>query len=73
MRFSFMWNGIIHLEDGSQWRLSDPGRRADVVWWQSGEAITVERHRGALVLHNPVRGESVPIQAANERVLELAA
>lgn len=73
LRFSFMWDGVIHLADGSQWRVPDPARRADVIWWQSGEPIAIARFRGALVLRNPLRGETVPIQSANERMLELAA
>lgn len=28
--FRFIWNGLIHLADGSQWLLADPAREDDV-------------------------------------------
>lgn len=68
-----MWDGLIHLEDGSQWRLDDPARRHDVTWWLSGEAVELGRKRGALVLRNLERDEAVPIVEAGEGMLELAA
>jgi hypothetical protein len=71
--FSFMWDGLIHLNDGSQWRLADPDRKHDVTWWQNGETVDLERYRGSLVLHNLERHEDVPIVAAMELRLELAA
>jgi hypothetical protein len=71
--FSFMWDGLIHLNDGSQWRLADPVRKHDVTWWQNGETVDIERHRGGLILRNVERQENVPIVAAMELRLELAA
>lgn len=71
--FSFMWDGLIHLNDGSQWRLADPGRKHDVTWWQNGETVDIERLRGGLILHNVERQEDVPIVAEMELRLELAA
>jgi hypothetical protein len=71
--FSFMWNGIVHLEDGSEWRVVDPAGRHDVTWWQSGELVEFTRHRGALILRNVLRNETVAIVAAGEGMLELAA
>ncbi len=72
--FSFMWDELIHLDDGSLWRLADPERNHhDVTWWQSGESVDLERHGGGLVLHNRERREDVPIVAAMEPKLELAA
>ena len=71
--FSFMWDGLIHLDDGSLWRLGDPTRTHDVTWWQNGETVDLERGRGGLVLHNLDRQEDVTIVAAMESTLELAA
>ena len=71
--FSYFWNGIIHLEDGSPWRLTDPGCGNDVSWWQSGEPVAFERKRGGLLLRNELRGESVPVEALIEGELKLAA
>lgn len=69
--FSFLWDGVIHLEDGSEWVLVDPAQRRDVVWWQCGEVIEFDRRRGALRLFNPARGECVSVTAT--ATLELAA
>ncbi len=69
--FAFLWDGVIHLEDGSEWELADPTCRRDVIWWQSGEAVEFDRHRGALRLRNPARDEVVPVAATV--TLELAA
>ena len=71
--FSFMWDGLIHLNDGSQWHLADPERKHDVTWWQNGETVDIERFRDGLMLHNVERQEDVPIVAAMELRLELAA
>lgn len=71
--FSFIWDGLIHLDDGTQWRLADPDRKHDVTWWQNGETVDLERHRGRLFLHNLFRGEEFPIAAATELTLDLAA
>lgn len=71
--FSFMWDGIVHLEDGSEWRVVDPAGRHDVTWWQTGEVVEFTRRRGALILRNVLRNETVPIVAAGEGMLELAA
>jgi len=71
--FSFMWDGLIHLDDGSQWRLADSDRRHDVTWWHNGETVDLESHHGSLVLHNLERREDVAIVAAMELRLELAA
>lgn len=68
-----MWDGLIHLNDGSQWRLADPERKHDVTWWQNGETVDIERLRDGLMLHNVERQEDVPIVAAMELRLELAA
>ena len=68
-----MWDGLIHLNDGSQWRLAYPERRHDVTWWQNGETVDLERDRGGIVLHNLDRREDVTIVAAMELRLELAA
>jgi len=68
-----MWDGLIHLDDGSQWRLADSDRRHDVTWWHNGETVDLESHRGSLVLHNLERREDVAIVAAMELRLELAA
>ena len=68
-----MWDDLIHLDDGTLWRLADPERRHEVTWWQSGESVDLERHRGGLVLHNRERHEDVLIVAAAEWKLELAA
>ena len=68
-----MWNGIVHLEDGSEWRVVDPAGRHDVTWWQSGEVVEFARRRGSLILRNVLRNEAVPIVAAGEGMLELAA
>jgi len=71
--FSFMWDGVIHLEDGSEWRVFDPAGRHDATWWQSGEVVEFARRRGGLLLRNVLRNEAVPILAAGEGMLELAA
>jgi hypothetical protein len=71
--FSFMWDGVIHLEDGSRWQLADPSRRHDVTWWHCGEPVEIERKRGGRLLRNLLRGETVPIADASEGWLEMAA
>ena len=70
---SFIWNGLIHLSDGSQWTLVDPAREHDVTWWQTGDVVKLDHRRGAPLLRNLSRDESVPIVSASERFLELAA
>ena len=71
--FSFIWNGMIHLSDGSQWTLADPAREHDVTWWQTGDAVKLDLRRGTPLLRNLSRYESVAIAPASERFLELAA
>jgi hypothetical protein len=41
--FSFIWNGLIHLSDGSRWTLADPAREHDVTWWQTGDVVKIAR------------------------------
>lgn len=71
--FSYHWDGIIHLEDGSEWRLADPARRHDVTWWLCGEPVAFERKRGSLLLRNELRAEAVPVEALLVGELRLAA
>lgn len=71
--FSFIWDGLIHLEDGSLWHLTDSSRRHDVTWWETGETVELVRVRGVLVLRNVLRDEAVPVTEAGEELLRLAA
>ena len=71
--FSFIWNGFIHLSDGSKWTLADPAREHDVPWWQTGDVVKLDCRRGTQLLRNISRDESVPVVSASERFLELAA
>lgn len=71
--FSFMWDGLIHLEDGSQWYLIDPARRHDVTWWDTGEAVEFVRCRGSIQLRNVLRDEIVSVVEAGQEDLKLAA
>jgi len=71
--FSFLWNGVVHLDDGSEWHLADLGSRHDVTWWQTGEAVEIEGNRGTLILRNRLRGEAVAIVPALLGVVDLAA
>lgn len=71
--FSFIWDGLIHLEDGSRWHLTDPSHKHDVTWWETGETVEFVRVRGALVLRNLLRDEAVPVVEAGEELLKLAA
>jgi hypothetical protein len=71
--FSFMWDGLIHLEDGSQWHLADPERIHDVTWWQPGETVAMDQNDDELILCNVSRREAVTIVAVEELTLKLAA
>ena len=62
--FSFIWDGLIHLEDGSQWHLADPDRIHDVTWWYPGDTVEMDHSGGNLLLC---------IVAAEEVTLKLAA
>lgn len=71
--FSFIWDGLIHLEDGSQWHLTDPDRIHDVTWWHPGDTVEMDQTGGNLLLCNRSRREAVPIVTAEELTLKLAA
>ncbi len=73
LQFAYFWNGLVYLNDGSEWRLADPSRRRDVIWWQSGETVRVERHRNRIELRNLSRAEQVPLEAVDLIEWQLAA
>lgn len=73
IRFEYLWSDILHLADGSEWRLADPASRHDVLWWQSGEEVELDRNRSRTLLHNLDRDETVPLERTGVGELKLAA
>ncbi len=73
IRFDYFWNGLVHLDDGSEWSLADFSRRRDVIWWQTGEAVKLDRARGRTLLRNLVRDETVPLAPTEAAEWNLAA
>ncbi len=73
IRFEYLWSGILHLSDGSEWRLADPASRHDVLWWRSGEEVELDRNRNRLLLRNLDRDETVPLERTDGGELKLAA
>jgi len=71
--FSFLWNGILHLDDGSEWHLVDNGRTHDVIWWLTGEEVEFDRRREMIILRNRVRDEIATVSAMIDSELKLAA
>ncbi len=73
LHFAYFWQGFVHLDDGSEWFLADPSWRHDVIWWQSGETVKLDRHHGQTLLRNLIRGETVSLETAETVEWKLAA